>query len=323
MRLHRSPHAQQLLVTLVLSAPAMGQLWHVASYILALEGFPPMIPPLCALLRPQRLTEIVDIGANPTAGGDPPYKSMLETGLCRLTGFEPHEEALAQLLQKKGPNERYLPFVVGDGNSHTFNICWGSTMSGLFEVDPVMLDLFPEFIPWTRLVRQVAVATHKLDDIDEIKTVDFLKIDTQGSELAVFRSGKRKLAQTVAVQTEVAFMTLYKEQPTIGDVDVELRLQGFVPHCLNEIKKWPISPHVFKDNPWETQNQLLEADIVYVRNFAHHKTMTDEQLKHLALIAHYCYGSFDLALCCVMLLEQREALEVGAQQAYRSLIMKS
>jgi hypothetical protein len=44
--------------------------------------------------------------------------------------------------------------------------------------------------------------------------------------------------------------------------------------------------------------------------------MSDEQLKHLALIVHYCYGSFDLALRCVMLLEQRQALETGAQGWY-------
>ena len=44
--------------------------------------------------------------------------------------------------------------------------------------------------------------------------------------------------------------------------------------------------------------------------------MTDEQLKHLALIAHHCYRSVDLALRCVMLLEQRQVLEPGTQQRY-------
>ncbi|MEI8208474.1 MAG: hypothetical protein WCG16_04670 [Methylococcales bacterium] len=33
--------------------------------------------------------------------------------------------------------------------------------------------------------------------------------------------------------------------------------------------------------------------------------MTDEQLKHLALIVHTCYGSFDLAARCISLLAQR------------------
>ena len=48
--------------------------------------------------------------------------------------------------------------------------------------------------------------------------------------------------------------------------------------------------------------------------------MSDEQLKHLALIAHHCYGSFDLALRCVMLLEGRRALGTGAQNRYTELL---
>ena len=73
-------------------------------------------------LAPRRLTEIVDIGANPI-DGDPPYKAMLKAGLCRVTGFEPQERALAELQAKRGPNERYLPYVIADGNTHVLQIC--------------------------------------------------------------------------------------------------------------------------------------------------------------------------------------------------------
>lgn len=73
------------------------------------------------LLKPQRLTEIADIGANPI-DGDPPYKPLLEAGLCRVTGFEPQREALAELQRRKGANERYLPYAVGDGGIHTLRI---------------------------------------------------------------------------------------------------------------------------------------------------------------------------------------------------------
>jgi hypothetical protein len=48
--------------------------------------------------------------------------------------------------------------------------------------------------------------------------------------------------------------------------------------------------------------------------------MSNEQLNHLALIVHHCYGSFDLALRCVMLLVQRQALETGAQHQYLQLL---
>ena len=60
--------------------------------------------------------------------------------------------------------------------------------------------------------------------------------------------------------------------------------------------------------------------MVYVRDFTQADSMSDEQLKHLALISHYCYRSFDLALRCAMLLEQRHAVEPGTQQRYRDIL---
>jgi hypothetical protein len=48
--------------------------------------------------------------------------------------------------------------------------------------------------------------------------------------------------------------------------------------------------------------------------------MANGQLKHLALIAHICYGSFDLAGRCVAPLAERRALPAGALQRYVELI---
>ena len=52
-----------------------------------------------------------------------------------------------------------------------------------------------------------------------------------------------------------------------------------------------MSPFCYLDQPNRAVNQLLEADLVYVRDFTHPELMDDEQLKHLALIAHHCYQS--------------------------------
>jgi len=271
------------------------------------------------ILSPQRLTEIVDVGAN-LIDGAPPYTPMLAAGLCRVTGFEPQEQALLELRQKMGPNENYLPYAVGCGGTRTLNICMASGMTSLFEPDPVTLDLFEALKPLAEVTRQVSFKTLKLDDISEIQHLDFLKIDIQGGELAVFKGGVSKLSQAVVVQTEISFVTLYKDQPCLGDVDLEMRKQGFIPHCFAAVKQWPIAPCIVGGNPRQPLNQLLEADIVYVRDFSRPELMSDEQLKHLALIVHQCYSSFDLALRCVMLLEQRQVLKAGTQEQYIKLL---
>ncbi|MDT7769725.1 MAG: hypothetical protein QOI30_2735, partial [Mycobacterium sp.] len=245
---------------------------------------------------------------------------MLTQGLCHVTGFEPQHDALLELQEACGPNERYLPYAVGDGEAHTLNICRSSGMTSLLKPDALNLKLFDYLRTWGEVIERVPLQTHRLDDIGKIRHLDFLKIDIQGTELAVFQSGRNKLAECVAIQVEVSFVTLYENQPPLGDVDLELRSQGFMPHCFAGVKNWAIAPFVVGGDPRRALNQLLEADIVYVRDFARADAMTDEQLKHLALIAHHCYGSFDLALRCVALLEDRRAVGAGSGQRYLEMI---
>jgi FkbM family methyltransferase len=296
----RGRYLNHLLHQLILKDPELSALWD--------------------LLLPSRLTHVVDVGANPIEG-QPPYTAMLTQGLCQVTGFEPQPNVLLDLQKTCGPNERYLPYAVGDGGAHTLNICGASGMTSLLTPDPVNLQLFDYLRPRANVVECVPLRTRRLDDIGEIQHLDFLHIDIQGSELAAFRGGRSKLAECVAIQTEVSFVTLYENQPPLGEVDLELRSQGFIPHCFAAVKRWAITPFVAGDDPRSAAlNQLLEADIVYVRDFARADAMTDEQLKHLALIAHHCYRSFDLTLRCVVLLEDRRAVGAGGAQRYLEMI---
>jgi hypothetical protein len=153
-------------------------------------------------------------------------------------------------------------------------------------------------------VEEHDVQTHRLDDLD-IDEFDLLKIDVQGSELMVFQHGRDRLSNAVAVHTEVSFVPLYHGQPTFGDVDSELRSQGFVPHSMPDVKRWAIAPTVFNNNIYAPGNQLLEADLVYIRDLAHPERMTSEQLSHLTMIAFHIYGSVDVAVYCIMQLQQR------------------
>lgn len=262
---------------------------------------------LFELLSPARLAEVVDIGANPI-DGDPPYKPMLDAGLCRVTGFEPQENALARLNRTKGALERYLPYVLFDGSQQTLKVCRAPGMTSLFEPDPVNLSLFDYLRPLGTVVERIDVATRRLDDVGEIETMDFLKMDIQGAELTVLQCGRSKLADTVVVQTEISFTTIYKDQPTFGAIDSELRSQGFVPHCFVGLRKWPIAPFLLNENPLQPLNHLFESDIVYVRDIARPDLMSDEQLKHLALIAYICYGSKDLAVRMMVNLVARGAI---------------
>src|SRR5262245_41500921 len=170
---------------------------------------------LARLLRMGRLTHVVDIGANPI-DGVPPYRPLMDAQLCRVTGFEPQAAALAELNSRKGANETYLPYAVGDGEEHTLKLCAYSGWTSMFVPSATALDVFSFFKNNARVVGEVRIQTQRLDDLAEIDDIDFLKIDIQGGELAVFVHGREKLKTAVVVQTELQFVDLYEGQPPFG-----------------------------------------------------------------------------------------------------------
>ncbi len=270
---------------------------------------------LTEILSPARRTAIVDVGANPI-DGDPPYKAMLAAGLCEVIGFEPQAAALQRLEQKKGPLERYLPHALADGTERTLHVCELEGMASLLVPDPAHLALFNLFPTWGVVKQRIPVKTRKLDDIGEIAALDFLKMDVQGAEREVLAHGHAKLKDTVVIQTEVSFVPLYKDQPSFGDMDLALRAMGFLPHSVTGTKIWPIAPMVVGDTPNRGIRQLLETDMVYVRDFTSPDAMAAEQWKHLALVAHHCYGSYDLALKSILALMQLGAVPQDANRRY-------
>jgi FkbM family methyltransferase len=278
-----------------------------------------MSDPLLNLLRPAHLTHVVDVGANPIDGA-PPYKHMLAQGLCRVTGFEPQPQALTELIRLKGPLETYLPQALGAGGDATLNVCQYSGWTSLLKPSAAALAVFPQFQTNATVIQQLPMLTHKLDEINDVLPFDLLKIDVQGAEMDVFSGAIRHLKNAVAIQTEVSFIALYEKQPTWGEVDVFLRTLGFVPHGFVDIKRWPIAPLEFHGTAQQGIHQLLEADVVYVKDFVSPTDLSDEQLKQLSMVMHHCYQSHDLSARCIKCLVDRGALQTDSLQRYVDLL---
>jgi FkbM family methyltransferase len=270
---------------------------------------------LAKLLPMTRLPAVVDIGANPV-DGPAPYSGMLAAGRCTVVGFEPQPEALAALHAAAGPNETYLPDAIGDGAEHVLHVAAESGMTSLLEPDPDRLAMFPGFAQWGAVVGREPVRTRRLDDIESIAAMDLLKIDVQGAELLVFRNAPRLLSRAMAVHVEVSFMPLYRDQPSFGDVDTELRSHGLVPHSLEALKKWPLARAEADAQVAMPPRQLLEADVLYVRDPLTFAAAGDDELGALACIAHEVYASHELVYTCLRELERRSLASPGAAGRY-------
>jgi hypothetical protein len=62
---------------------------------------------------------------------------------------------------------------------------------------------------------------------NDVRNIDFIKLDTQGSELAILHGAQQILESTLIVETEIEFNPIYENQPLFGDIDSHLRAQGF------------------------------------------------------------------------------------------------
>lgn len=260
---------------------------------------------------------IADIGAA-YFGETPPYEPLLNAQLGRLFAFDADNNAVIDL-RSRFSDATILPYAIADGAEHKLYVC-PAGMTSLLEPDQQALAFFNLFSQWGTVQRTEKIQTKRLDDVAELPSIDFLKMDIQGGELMALQNGRKKLAQCVAVQVEVSFMTLYKSQPVFSDIDQELRRQGLVPHCFTDVKRWSIAPTVRQHDPRLPFNQLLEADIVYVRSMVKPSLISDEQLRKLAAISHLCYNSPDLTARCIIELQARGLATATAVGSYLAII---
>lgn len=262
---------------------------------------------LINLLSPERLTRVVDIGANPL--DETPYKGLLSVGGCDVWGFEPQEAAFEKLMAAKGPHEHYICAAVGDGDKAELKICSDSGFTSLLEPNAAFIEGTGQFRDRMEIVERITVRTTRLDDLDDLPDFDLLKIDIQGGERMVFRSGPEKLAKALAVITEVAALPIYEGQPLMGDQMVELGQHGFMLHKFLFIKD------IGYRNPWSGRlkrsayrSQLGDGDAVMVRGLLDMQGLDVEELKHLAILADTVFLTQDLAVTAMVELMQRGAL---------------
>jgi FkbM family methyltransferase len=276
----------------------------------------PTLQPLREILGLSSPTQVVDIGANPLDEA-PVYSPLIEAGLCAVTAFEPQTETMGAI---DNPLIRILPDAVGDGTERIFRKCLHSGWSSTLSPSEKTIAVFTQFQEHARVVSEHAMQTRRLDDIDEVQSIDLLKIDIQGGELSVFSNARQKLAHAVFVDTEVSYMPLYENQPSFGEVDLELRRQGFVIHRFGEFHYAIVPPMKLNDNPWIALHQVLDGDVIYIRDYRDAANLDDDQLKQMAMIAHALYRSWDIACRCIGLLMERKAIPGDSMEAYLRIV---
>lgn len=272
---------------------------------------------LLATLKPERKTRVADIGANPVHV--PAYQFLLDQGGCEVIGFEPDPRAFKELQeQKNGSNETYLPFAVGDDAEHTLHVCNQSGFTSLLKPSKAFTDYTGHFRRGMKVMQEIPLRTHRLDDIADLPECDLLKIDIQGGEAEVFRNGPIFMANLAAVITEVAFIPLYENQPLLDEQmrilrDADLHLSKFL--AFKRVRlKGNLQTRLAANN--EHRNQLVDADAVFHRQVSPTSKIASEKLKHLAILADSVFDSCDVTLRCLDVLIDRGEVVLAEAEEY-------
>jgi FkbM family methyltransferase len=174
---------------------------------------------------------LVDVGAR---GGVKSNWSAAARHL-RVLGFEPDRAEYDRLVDgartASVPAEYFNVALHDARGTLPLHVTRDRGLSSIFEPDRAFLDTFPEASRFdVEEIRQIEV-----DTLDQqlrargIDDVDFIKADTQGSELHVLKGAAHALqASGVGVEVEVEFTPLYKGQPLFADVDAFMRGLGYL-----------------------------------------------------------------------------------------------
>lgn len=188
-------------------------------------GVPESIVKYLAKVKPLRL---VDIGAS---RGTFTEAIELQYGLEECLLIEPQPK-LSNILKSKFPQEKYHVYqcAVGDSERHEEMeiLNWDYSSSLL----PVKRDLTTVTSKLDLNIAQTINCEVKtLDNImEEIRwdnPIDLLKIDTQGSEILVFKGAEETLKRTRMIFTEVSFIQMYEGAPLFQEVYDYLQARGF------------------------------------------------------------------------------------------------
>lgn len=274
---------------------------------------------LVDILQPDRKTRILDVGAKPLHGC--PYWNLLASGHAEVWGFEPQPSGFEQLKDRISENEHYFPYAVGDGQPATLNVYQTHGFTSLLEPNQDTLKFLNRFQKSMTLEQQIELTTKRLDDIDDLPKPDFVKIDVQGSEKTIFENGPNKMSDCCAVMTEACFIPIYKNQPLFHEQAAVLHDYGMLFAKFTFLKYFAHSSRFMDEVDWQrAKSQPLDGDAIFYRDLTQPDTITDDQLKHMAILSDSVLETFDLGLKCLDMLIERGAVSEADCRRYSQLV---
>ena len=247
---------------------------------------------------------LADVGA---AGGlDKRWHFLRPSNLTEIL-FEPDPTSFEELQKKSPPNTLIFNAALADSKKEVIlNICKWRQVSSIYEPNFELINKYPDASRF-EIEERIPLKADSLWNLlysQNVTALDFIKIDTQGSELEILKGASDLLKSVIGIEVEVEFIELYKGQPLFHEVN-------------SYISNWGMSLIDLKRTFWKRKSryqntkkgQLIYADALYLRepevlleeNF-------DEERLIKALVIYLAYGYSDIAVSLIELALSRNII---------------
>jgi len=198
--------------------------------------------------------------------------------------FEPDYRSYVDLKSKC--YEVYTCALGSKSETRNVNLTKKAECSSFFVPNIEFLKNFPNKERWD-IIEKINVNVRTLDSFK--LDVDFVKLDTQGSELDILKGGTKTLKNTLGLEVEVSFIEIYKNQPLFGEINNFLLEYGF------EFFEF-ITEYRYGRQELNRKGQTVFADALFLKTPESVEKMNlEKKEKYITIVK--AHGKEDLALC--------------------------
>ena len=168
---------------------------------------------------------IVDVGAS---GGV--HERWLKFGsVVKSILFEPDRGAFQKLISNEPKNSLIINAALADSPKVVdFHICKWQEVSSIYKPNFNLLEKYEdsERFEIKNVSSLEADSLNNLLKKEKVYDIDFIKIDTQGSELDILKGASDHFQNLIGMEVEVEFIELYHDQPLFNEVNSFIESKG-------------------------------------------------------------------------------------------------
>ena len=244
-----------------------------------------------------------------------PYREVLKSIL-----FEPDKEEYKKLIANKSESTLVINSALAEKSKLVdFNICKWQEVSSIYIPNHSVLDRYEDSNRF-EIDRTITLEADTIDSLlqkENIEEIDFIKIDTQGSELDILKGATNYFESLIGLEVEVEFIELYHKQPLFSEVNKFIESKGF---SLIDLRKcyWKRKG---KNNS-NRKGQLIYADALYLKvpeNIIVLNNLNQEKIIK-SIYIYLAYGYDDLARSLLCSSEKNSLLSKKSVQIIKELL---